>query len=230
MIQNTVISHPSLGVSKLAARLAIVLSATFLTILFLLHFLEPEFDPSWRMISEYELGRYGWMMTLAFFCWGGCVLALLVALWPTLRTMGGRIGQWWLLVIGIALFGAGVFITNPITDPTPSTANSLHTLCGAIVILTFPIAASIVARSLTRNQEWSSARRRLVWATFLVWFGLLAFFASIIISKIINPSAGRVGPDVLLGWPNRFMVVAYHLWLIVVALHTAQLSRQSARG
>jgi hypothetical protein len=230
MIQNTVISHPSLGVSKLAARLAIVLSATFLTILFLLHFLEPEFDPSWRMISEYELGRYGWMMTLAFFCWGGCVLALLVALWPTLRTMGGRIGRWWLLVIGIALFGAGVFITNPITDPTPSTANSLHTLCGAIVILTFPIAASIVARSLTRNQEWASARRRLVWATFLVWFGLLAFFASIIISKIINPSAGRVGPDVLLGWPNRFMVVAYHLWLIVVALHTAQLSRQSARG
>jgi hypothetical protein len=230
MIQNTVISHPSLGVSKLAARLAIVLSATFLTILFLLHFLEPEFDPSWRMISEYEFGRYGWMMTLAFFCWGGCVLALLVALWPTLRTMGGRIGRWWLLVIGIALFGAGVFITNPITDPTPSTANSLHTLCGAIVILTFPIAASIVARSLTRNQEWASARRRLVWATFLVWFGLLAFFASIIISKIINPSAGRVGPDVLLGWPNRFMVVAYHLWLIVVALHTAQVARQSAQG
>jgi hypothetical protein len=230
MIQNTVISHPSLGVSKLAARLAIVLSATFLTILFLLHFLEPEFDPSWRMISEYELGRYGWMMTLAFFCWGGCVLALLVALWPTLRTMGGRIGRWWLLVIGIALFGAGVFITNPITDPTPSTANSLHALCGAIVILTFPIAASIVARSLTRNQEWASARRRLVWATFLVWFGLLAFFASIIISKIINPSAGRVGPDVLLGWPNRFMVVAYHLWLIVVALHAAQVARQSAQG
>ena len=58
------------------ARLAIVLSSIFLVILFLLHFLEPEFNPLWRMISEYELGSYGWMMSLAFFCWGGSMLAL----------------------------------------------------------------------------------------------------------------------------------------------------------
>jgi len=142
MTQNTVLSYSSLGVSKIAARMVIVFSATFLAILFLLHFLEPEFDPSWRMISEYALGRYGWMMTLAFFCWGGSVLALLVALWPYLRTIGGMIGRGWLLLIGVALFGAGIFKTNPITDTTIRTANSLHALCGAFVILTFPIAAS----------------------------------------------------------------------------------------
>lgn len=139
----------------------VVLSGAFLAILTLLHFLEPEFDPSWRMISEYELGRYGWMMTLAFFCWGGSVLALRAALWPSLWTMGGRIGGWWLLFIGIALFGAGIFKTNAITDPTTSTANRLHALCGAIVIMTFPIAASLVAGSLARNQEWATDRRRL---------------------------------------------------------------------
>jgi hypothetical protein len=159
MAKNTVLTQPSLGISKIAARLAVGLSAAFLAILFLLHFLEPEFDPTWRMISEYELGRYGWMMTLAFFCWGGSVLALKVALRSSLRTRGGRIGRWWLLVIGVALFGAGIFITDPITNPTTSTANSLHTLSGAIVILTFPIAASLVARSLARNQEWATARR-----------------------------------------------------------------------
>lgn len=53
--------------TKIAAHTAVVLSSAFLTILFLLHLLEPEFDPAWRLISEYELGRYGWMMTLAFF-------------------------------------------------------------------------------------------------------------------------------------------------------------------
>ena len=220
MNQNTVLSHSSLTNSKVAARLAIVLAATFLAILFLLHFLEPEFDPSWRMISEYELGHYGWLMMLAFFCWGGSVLALLVALWPALRTIGGRIGRWWLLLIGIALFGAGIFTTNAITDPTPSTANSLHTLCGAFVILTFPIAASLVAMNLARNQAWTKARRGLLWWTLLVWFGQLAFFGSILISRAINPAAGRVGPDVLLGWPNRFMVIVYILWLIIVALRS----------
>lgn len=226
MIQNTVSSHSSLGVTTAAARIAVVLVASFLTILLLLHFLEPEFDPSWRMISEYEIGRYGWLMSLAFFCWGGSVLALLTALWPSLQTIGGMIGRWWLLLIGVALFGAGIFKTNAITDTTPSTANSLHTLCGAFVILTFPIVASLVARSLARNPEWITPRHRLLWVTLLVWFSMFAFFGSIIISSAVNPSAGRVGPEVLLGWPNRFMVVTYAIWLITVASRALQISKQ----
>ena len=65
MTPNTAVSHPSAGVSPGAACVAVVLSAAFLALLALLHFLEPDFDPSWRMISEYELGRYGWLMRLA---------------------------------------------------------------------------------------------------------------------------------------------------------------------
>src|SRR5687767_5053569 len=114
MTQNT--AFTTLGTPTVAAQITIFLSATFLGILFLLHFLEPEFDPSWRMISEYELGGYGWMMSLAFFCWGGSVLTLLAALWRSLHTVSGAIGRWWLLLIGVALFGAGIFITNAITD------------------------------------------------------------------------------------------------------------------
>jgi hypothetical protein len=216
--------HP--GFSKRTARTAVGLAAAFLTILFLLHFLEPEFDPSWRMISEYEIGRYGWLMTLAFFSWGGSVLALLIVLWPSLRTFGGLIGRGWLFLIGLALFGAGIFKTNAITDTTPNMANSLHTLCGAFVILTFPIAAILVAASLARNQEWVTARRRLLWVTLLVWLSMFAFFGSILISQAINPSAGRVGPEVLLGWPNRFMVAAYAFWLISVASRALQISEQ----
>jgi len=218
MTKNIGLSHSSQGNSFIAARIAVVFSATFLVILFLLHFLEPEFDPSWRMISEYELGRYGWMMRLAFFCWGSSVLSLVVALWPALRTFGGIIGRWWLLLIGGGLFGAGIFVTNAITETATSTANNLHTLSGAFVILTFPIASSLIAGSLVRNKDWSTVRRHLFWAELLVWLGLFGFFGSIMISNAINPSAGRVGPEVFLGWPNRFLVVAYHIWLIVIAL------------
>ncbi len=199
--------------TKSAAIVAVVLAAAFLAILFLLHFLEPEFDPSRRMISEYETGRYGWMMSLAFFCWGGSVLALLLAHWPSLRTVGGIIGRWWLVLIGAALFGAGVFITNAVTDTTPRTANTLHALCGAFVIFTFPLAASLAAGSLVRNQGWASARRRLLWVTLLVWAGLLSFFGFSVVSNAINP-------DVLLGWPNRFMVAVYASWIIIVAQRT----------
>jgi len=217
MTQNTVLPHSSSDTYQKAAQMVVIFSATFITILFLLHFLEPEFDPSWRMISEYELGRFGWMMSLAFFCWGGSVFALLITLWSSLRTVGGTIARGWLMLLGVALFGAGIFKTNPIMDTTVSTANTLHTLCGALVIMTFPIVASLISGSLSRNPAWVTAKRQLFWITLLVWFSMFAFFGSIIISGVINPSAGRVGPEVLLGWPNRFLVVAYNVWLIIVA-------------
>jgi hypothetical protein len=201
----------------IAARMSVVFSATFITILILLHFLKPELDPSWRMISEYEIGRYGWMMRLAFFCWGSSVLSLLVALWGSLRTIGGKIGYVWLVLIGIALFGAGIFVTNEITDTTTSTANTLHTLCGAFVIMTFPIASFLVVGSLARNEEWSATRRQQFWVEVLVWLSMFAFFGSIIVSTAINPDAGRVGPEVYLGWPNRLLVVVYNVWLITIA-------------
>ncbi len=220
-------SHTSNRTPFIASRMSVIFSVTFITILFLLHFLKPELDPSWRMISEYEIGRYGWMMRLAFFCWGSSVLFVLVALWGSLRTIGGKFGYVWLVLIGIALFGAGIFVTNAITDPTPGTANTLHTLCGAFVIMTFPIASSFIVGSLARNEAWRAVKRQQFWVEILVWLSMFAFFGSIIVSTSINPSAGRVGPEVYLGWPNRFLVVVYNAWLITIASNARKLSSGS---
>jgi Protein of unknown function (DUF998) len=55
-------------------------ASAFLIILFLLHFLEPEFDPSWRLISEYELGNYGWLMRVAFFSMAVGSISLFITL------------------------------------------------------------------------------------------------------------------------------------------------------
>jgi hypothetical protein len=225
MSQTATLSNSS-NVSKFAPQISIGLSGLFLLILFSMHFLEPEFDPSWRMISEYELGSYGWMMRLAFFCWGGSVLAMLLALWPWLKDKSGLLVRGWLLVMIVALFGAGIFITDPITALTDSLANTLHTICGAIVILTFPIVASIITGILWRKAGWQRAKTRLLGMTILTWLSLFAFFGAIIGARIVNPDAGRVGPEVLLGWPNRIMVLVYHLWGILLALRLRQITEQ----
>ncbi len=210
------LSRPSAAILRIAARLALGLVAGFFILLITLHFLEPEFDPSWHWISEYELGRYGWMMSLAFFLWGGGALALLVTIWHSLHTMSGHIGRWWLLLITIALFGAGIFITDPITDTTPSPAGILHSLCGVFTILTFPMMATLLTRSLIRNPEWASGKPQLFWMTLLIWVGELAFWSSIIISSAIHHATG-MGPQILAGWTNRFMVAMYSIWLMAVA-------------
>jgi len=199
------------------AQASIIFSISFIALLTLLHFLKPELSPVWRMISEYEIGRFGWMMRLAFFCWGASVLTLSITIWNSLETTGGVIGRWWFVLIALAMVGAGIFKTDPITDITNSMENNLHSLCGAIVILTFPIAATLVKGSLLQNGAWVAAQGQLNFMTTLIWLGLVSFFASLIISRMIDPTAERVGPKVYIGWPNRFMVVTYAIWLIVVA-------------
>lgn len=197
--------------------LSIAFSILFLAALVLLHFLKRELDPSWRMISEYEIGQFGWLMRAAFFAWGASLLTLLITIWADLPPIAGAISRWWFALIALALFGAGIFKTNPITDNTPNWVNLIHGLCGAIVILTFPITATLAAGGLLHNSAWSTHKTPLILVTVLTWIGMVAFFASIIISRRRDPAAGSFGPHVYLGWPNRFMVVTYVAWIITVA-------------
>jgi hypothetical protein len=196
------------------ANVAVALSTVFLVTLALLHLLEPEFDPSWRMISEYEIGSFGWLMRGAFVAWAGSLWALRATLRPHLQSRTGKVVRAWQALLSGALVGAGLFATNAITDPTPSVAHEVHRACGALVVLTFPFLASLTTRALRASGQPLGAVR---WATALTWVGLLAFFASIIAARVNHPELGRVGPHVLMGWPNRAMVVLYHAWIIVAA-------------
>jgi hypothetical protein len=170
------------------------------------------------MISEYEIGRYGWMMRFAFFCWGVSLLALLNTIWPSLQPISGTISRWWFVLIVMALFGAGIFKTDPITDQTSSRVNTIHKICGTIVILTFPIAATLAVRSLLHNPLWSAYQGLLILGTALVWIGMIAYFASIINARIKDPTAGEAGGlHIDMGWPNRFNVVTYIVWIMIIA-------------
>jgi hypothetical protein len=192
------------------------LGATFLYLLAILHFLEPEFDPTWRLISEYELGKFGWIMRLAFFCWGGGFLFLTISLWNTLETRGGNIGKWWLLIISIALFGAGIFAPQPITDEVRGTIDKVHSVCGAIMIFTLPFASTIIAVHLSKQHRKMGSQQKFFWVTLFVWVGMIVFLYSMVFySKQAKTRA--YGPDVLIGLPNRFMVLTYTVWLIAVA-------------
>ena len=198
------------------ARLAFAGAAIFLILLAVLHVLEPEFDPSWRMISEYELGAYGGMMQIAFFSWGLGFIALAVALRPFMKNTGGRLGLILLAAAGMMDIGAGIFITDPITAPANAgtTAGLLHSVCGMSFIFGLPVVATLICWGLAHDAAVIAERRQLIFITALPWLGLLAFFGAII---IFAPSVNGYGPEALIGWPNRFMVVAYTAWLMIVA-------------
>jgi len=223
MISDTATTRPATTTSRTAAPLSFAAAGTFLVVVAALHVIEPEFDPSWRMVSEYALGRYGWIMVLAFLSLAVSCVALFVAIRSQTRTIGGYIGLAFLLVAAGGLIIAAVFATDPITASHDELTihGNLHGL-GAALGTGFPIAAALIGWCLARNQAWSSARRSLLWSAGLAWIGFLVFALSM---AVMFPDDGTFGPDVLIGWPNRFMIVAYSAWLMVVTWHAARLSR-----
>jgi hypothetical protein len=227
MAEDTARARPVVAVSSAAARLSFAAAATFVVLLAALHFIKPELDPSWHFISEYAIGRYGWIMVLAFLSLAIGYVSLFVALLSQLRTIAGRIGLALLLVSALGLTIAAIFTTDPITlsKDAVTTEGTLHNLGGTLGIA-MPFAAVLIGWKLARNPVWSSARRPLLWATGLALVAFVVSFVSV--GVMVSLSGGKFGPEVLVGWPNRFEVVAYCVWLMTVAWQALKLCRQGS--
>jgi hypothetical protein len=195
----------------------------FLVLLASLHALKPEIDPSWRFISEYAIGRHGWMMSLAFLSLAAACVGAVIALWSQVR-LGGRIGLGFLLVGAVGLTLAGIFTTDPITTPldAQSTSSQLHGL-GAILGDGILLGAIILTISLARNPVWRSARWMLVAVLLLVAIAYVWLIVSI-------PADGQFGPGVTVGWPSRLLIVSYGLWVLTSVWQALRLRKGDAHG
>jgi hypothetical protein len=214
------ILEPLTAISKTAAQISFLSATSFLVLLSALHFIKPEIDPSWRFISEYEIGDYGWIMVIAFLSSAFSNISLFISIRSQIKSIGGRIGLILLLISAAGLTIAGVFISDPVTASSATTHGNLHSLGGTLGIAG-PFAIVIIGWALIRNQNWVSARTWLFCATCLALIGFLVSILSII---YMFPSDGKFGPDVLVGWPNRFAVLTSSLWLMIVAWQAIKLS------
>lgn len=100
------------SVSSVAVVYALGATALAVVLMVLLHVLEPGFDPSWRILSEYSLGRYGLLMRIAFVAMGTGVIAIALAI-------SGAARPWSLslALVAIGPLGAAFIDTDPITTP-----------------------------------------------------------------------------------------------------------------
>ncbi|MDQ7880317.1 DUF998 domain-containing protein [Microbacterium sp. QXD-8] len=194
-----------MSVTDLAAVTALVAGGVTVALVAILHVLEPEYDPSWRMISEYSFGRYGWVMRLAFITMAISPAALCVALWP----FGGA---WTVGLAAVALgaLGAAFIDADPIMTPRAqgTRVGRAHTVLGAVLLAGFPPAALLAGFGVAPAFGWALAVASVVPFAGLVWFLVAA-----------APAHGRGGsPEIRIGWPDRFCLVAYLGWVVVAAL------------
>jgi Protein of unknown function (DUF998) len=173
-----------------AAQWIVVACAAYYVIVgAVLHFLEPEYDPRYRFMSEYAWSAHGWLMTTTFFVLALALLTVALAL----RNLYGpswsaRVG-FGLLVVGAAgICVAGVFRGFP-----------LHDVGGAVGLPSVVIAALILSWSFRRAPGW-----RPLFLITVIALGMFTALLSIVID---------VGMP---GLQQRIFLFLTLLWLSVV--------------
>lgn len=214
----------SKDISIPAARLAIAAVIIYQLLLIALIFIRPDLDPYWHPISEWALGRHGWIMVMAFLISAMSYSCLLVSVKREIKNVRGKIGLVLLFLCIIGTVGVGVFKTDPmtiITDPNPppivlSTTGTLHIICGGTAMFLLPFAAMLINLSLVSKIKWPVGWKRALMLTAIVpLLGLLGFI--IHTTLILLPMGDYAyGPEVPLGWPARILFMTYMVWIITL--------------
>jgi hypothetical protein len=213
-----------------AARLAAAGACVVALLIAALHIIKPEFEPSWRFVSEYAIGRHGWIMKLAFLIWSASCAALALAARSEVRTRAGRVGVAILLLVAAALAPAGLFPQDPVTarPGETTTAGTIHALASMIGIPGIPIAAVLISSSLWKSHPiWTAHRQALMRSAHATWISLLLMVTYLAWAV---PHAGGFTPGVWAGWMNRLVVATYLLWQLVVSRRLVENSTAHRAG
>jgi len=202
------------------ARLIIASGVLSLLSLLLLHILSPEFKPSWRMISEYALGKHKSFLTAFFLLGSMSTIMLPFLLWNETTSAWAKTGLILVFVSGIGGLLGGLFdVKHP-----------LHGLAFALGVPTFPIAALLVSYHLIKKTGWNHYSTGILFSAHATWIGLAFMAASMILMISGFKQAGipigkdakppeSVPPGVIAvaGYFNRLLVLCNAGWAILMA-------------
>jgi hypothetical protein len=232
-MKNGVVTRDLPEIEAIGARLAMVAAAATLLLLASLHILSPEFDPSFRMVSEYALGRDAWVLSLMFLAWGVSSWALALALWSQVKTKAGKIGWWFLVIAGFGSAMASVF--DVAHDPG-------HSIAGVLGMVGFPVAAMVLSVSLSRTKAWRGARLPLLCLANLIWISVVLLGATLVLMTVqftlvtgghlpqhapTQLPAGVLGLD---GWADRLFVLSTCMWVCVAAWQAMKVANRKERN
>jgi len=199
----------------IAATIALAATVISALALLILHIASPEYQPSWRMVSEYANGRHAWLLTMMFVTWAAAYWAIAAAVWPIARSWPGRIGSIFLVAAGIGALMGGLFDVN----------HRWHGLAFGIGVPSLTIAALLVTPALRR-----ASVRVPLWPSHLSWISVMAMAIALLLFVRAATAAGvQVGPQApplrelppgvtaWHGWTNRLVFAASYLWLATTA-------------
>lgn len=195
-----------------AAAGALCLFGYFSVALIALHFVRPDYTPIDHMISDYAVGRAGWLMTTAFVALGCGCLGLSLGLWRLgPKTVSATIGRLLLMVAFLGLMVTAAFPTDLETaKDTPH--GTIHTVSFLVNIVSITVAALTLSLSFGAEPRWKSARL----PSLLLVVALMGAFV------VQYLTLHRGAPY---GYTNRAFVFTVISWLVFVAFRLGKVAR-----
>ena len=204
----------------LLAQMVLVTGSLALLFLLALHFASPEFGPSWRMISEYALGRHNGLLIAFFLFWALSSLLLSVLLWNIVSSSWAKVGVAILVVSAVGEIMGGLF----------NLKHKLHGAAFAIGVPSLPIAALLIGYHLAGKAGWSSHGSIIIAVSHATWVSVVAMGVAMATMFAGFKRAGiAMGPGIkppenvpqgviaLGGYANRFLVLCDIGWLMLIA-------------
>lgn len=177
------------------ATAAFIAAAASLVLLVAAHLARPDIPVLTSVVSQYAVGSFGWIQVLVFATLAVSCLALFVVLLRVRLSVGGRIGTWLLLAASIGLALAAVF----------ELGQPLHEVASMIGNLSLPVAMLLVGIALKPRSPGQLLLSHLPWVGVVLMMTTLFLLPGVV------------------GLANRFVVLAYIAWLLVVSqrLHSS---------
>lgn len=211
-----------MGESSLSiiAQLAMASGALSLVSLLALHFVSPEYQPSWRMVSEYALGKHKWLITAFFYLWGISSVFLSLLLWQVVTTWWGQLGVALLFLSAVGEIMGGLFDVK----------HKWHGMAFGLGVPSLPIAALLIGYNLIGHDNWRTYGNTILISSHATWLSLVTMALAMGVMFTGFKKAGIVmdqhtappekvpeGVIALGGYANRILVLCYVGWLILIA-------------
>ena len=114
----------------------------WLLAIILLHFLKPDFTPYNHTCSEYAIGRFGFIMNIAFFAMAAASILLAFSFIQNSSIFIGILFG----LIALGYIGLGIFRADlTISDTPETTTGRIHLLFGLIAMLTINVLSFVLA-------------------------------------------------------------------------------------
>lgn len=200
----------------------------FIALLALLHLIEPKVDPTWQPVSEYALGKMGWLMNIALFLLGLSFLGLGYYIVKNIPRLGSKIGGWLLIVSSLGTLIAAICNTDPsgIAPEQMTTKGQIHS--SAAGMLGFMVLSTLfILYQFYKQEVLKEFKVRLLVATALLW--VLEISLVITLGVFLSKTNGVLSPETPVGWLGRAVIVCCSGWVWICAIFFIKVSNTNQK-